>query len=1392
MRRGIGRAVLAVHVAVGLVAVALLLGMGVAACSRGDERSAGDVLQERLESQTGAPSGHDGSEGALLGSTDAETVSGGVRCRPDAPVREFGIAAVHVEITLNRFLDYDPNGLMYVLEERLDDVRREESQNRAARAGNADPAVSLGLQGDAIQPLILRVNQGECLRVRLRNGLDNTPASFHLHGSSLYVAGSGAPAVASNPDASAAPAESVVYEWMVDDDEPEGTHYFHSHGDARLQTGHGLFGAVIVEKTGSVHIDPRTGDQMRSGWDAIVETPDGSDFREFAIVYHEIGNERYRHLDRDDAPVAQVDPFTSAYRPGSRALNYRSEPFMNRMVLQHEQAGFFDVSQAYSSYVFGDPATPIARAYLGDPVKQRLVHGGSEVFHVHHVHGGAVRWRRQPGVEPTDFDTGLVKRPPLLPKASARIDSQAVGPSETYDIEDECGAGGCQQSVGDFLIHCHVAHHYIAGMWMFWRVYNTLQDGEVSQDKLAPLVELPDRAGKVRHAVTSEQLLDTTVSWGGRPLAVTEETLPDLVERQLPPAGKARGYDASVLDWERVGRLYLNEPEDEAARPSGLSEPGPRRPFYFDPLTGKLAYPFLRPHLGKRPPFAPGHGPAPFLSPASRGRGPPAPGESGPASLCPSDTRLEELVLHAINVPIVLNERAGLIDPAGQLFVLKEDEERVRADNDYRVPLAIRGNAGESCVDILLKSELEDSSENSFFSKVNIHVHFVQFDILASDGVSTGFGYEQSVRPFTSEGETVSGPAEAGSMRLALGNTARFQPGILVGVGMDQADTFEVRRIESIEGEALVFEKPLEYRHAAGEVVSTEFVRYRWYPDVQFGTAYFHDHVRALTSWEHGLFGAFISEPPGSTYHDPYTGEEITSGPIADVHTDSVVSADVTGSFREMVMFIQDGNALTNAGDSSGSSLNLRVEPLASRGGDPALLFSSVEHGDPATPILEAHLGDPIVIRTLVSAANDVHTWHLDGHWFRAEPHSSRSPPVNTVHVGISERYDLAVRRAGGPQERPGDYLYYNGRAFKLLEGSWGIVRVQPPGEPGLMALPGRERGVSRQGSVCPVAAPLKEYAVTAIDVPLPMLSGSPGKIYALEQDVDPILTGIKRVEPLVLHVNVGDCVALDLTNSTDGGPVSVHADMLAFDPSDSYGAAVGRNPEQLTPPGETRRYTFYAHPEVGETVALLRDWGDALRNPALGLYGAIVVGPEEAVYTHPVTGEELSGRAGWRVDVHPPDEPSYRDFTVFLHDEDPSIGTHLMPYAEHVAGVVGLSYHASPLSGGEYRDSKTPTLEALAGDPVRVHVLAPYGEQAHVFTIEGHRWPLEPGRPGSSLLSSVQVGPLEAVTMMIEGGAGAPGDYIYGDHREPYREAGLWGVFRVNPPGGSGITPLR
>ena len=104
-----------------------------------------------------------------------------------------------------------------------------------------------------------------------------------------------------------------------------------------------------------------------------------------------------------------------------------------------------------------------------------------------------------------------------------------------------------------------------------------------------------------------------------------------------------------------------------------------------------------------------------------------------------------------------------------------------------------------------------------------------------------------------------------------------------------------------------------------------------------------------------------------------------------DVHNDGLVSADVTGSFRELLLFIQDDSTLTKEGRSSGSAINLRVAPLKAREGDPSLLFSSEAHGDPETPLLEAYLGDPIVIRGLVSEMNDVHTLHVDGHWFRLD-----------------------------------------------------------------------------------------------------------------------------------------------------------------------------------------------------------------------------------------------------------------------------------------------------------------------------------------------------------------------------------------------------------------------
>lgn len=211
------------------------------------------------------------------------------------------------------------------------------------------------------------------------------------------------------------------------------------------------------------------------------------------------------------------------------------------------------------------------------------------------------------------------------------------------------------------------------------------------------------------------------------------------------------------------------------------------------------------------------------------------------------------------------------------------------------------------------------------------------------------------------------------------------------------------------------------------------------------------------------------------------------------------------------------------------------------------------------------------MIRGLVSAANDTHTLHVDGHWFRVEPNSETSPPVSTVHIGISERYDLAIPRAGGPQNMPVDYLYSNGRAFKLREGSWGLVRVHPPDSfAALQPLPG-VIPVQPAGQVCPPDAPVRDFAVSAVTVPLPMLGGDDGKIFVLDDQRRALLDGGREAEPLVLRASVGDCIVVRLINLTGDGPVSFHADNLAYDPMESMGIAAGFNPPQTVAIGKTR-----------------------------------------------------------------------------------------------------------------------------------------------------------------------------------------------------------------------------
>ncbi|MCA9501398.1 MAG: hypothetical protein KC588_19565, partial [Nitrospira sp.] len=189
-------------------------------------------------------------------------------------------------------------------------------------------------------------------------------------------------------------------------------------------------------------------------------------------------------------------------------------------------------------------------------------------------HGGSIRWQRNPRATQmpvwTMGQNGPVKYPVIRTK-SDRVDVEVIGPSEALDLETECGSGLCQWLAGDFLFHCHVAHHYVAGMWGYWRVYNTLQEPGIQNDVMAPLRELPDRLGRIHKPVSSDQLVGTTVNWFGNKFKIVDKgksnwsadpavvNIKDWVEMQLTnqgqpgntasEEGQLKSYDATVVDW---------------------------------------------------------------------------------------------------------------------------------------------------------------------------------------------------------------------------------------------------------------------------------------------------------------------------------------------------------------------------------------------------------------------------------------------------------------------------------------------------------------------------------------------------------------------------------------------------------------------------------------------------------------------------------------------------------------------------------------------------------------------------------------------------------------------------------------------------------------------------
>ena len=249
--------------------------------------SAGPALAPRQPGHRDAP---DAPRSAVPPGPTARHRDRATPARPERPERKYDVVAITKDVVYNEFGDHDPLGLMYVLAE----------DEAAVRSGARKP-----------EPLVLRANAGDCVKVTLRNGLpaaygnnvngvDGDPAMVlepaagtkmgtrvSLHPQLLRhdVRLSDGAAVGFNPDSTAALGQTVSYEWYADTE--LGATNLLDYGDVRGHRQHGLAAALVVEPKDSTYHDPATGAQVRSGVTADIRTPGQEDFRETALVYQD-------------------------------------------------------------------------------------------------------------------------------------------------------------------------------------------------------------------------------------------------------------------------------------------------------------------------------------------------------------------------------------------------------------------------------------------------------------------------------------------------------------------------------------------------------------------------------------------------------------------------------------------------------------------------------------------------------------------------------------------------------------------------------------------------------------------------------------------------------------------------------------------------------------------------------------------------------------------------------------------------------------------------------------------------------------------------------------------------------------------------------------------------
>ena len=226
-----------------------------------------------------------------------------------------------------------------------------------------------------------------------------------------------------------------------------------------------------------------------------------------------------------------------------------------------------DQGPAKQAFYPDDPSN-VYHSYISDHTKFRVLHGGTDLHHLHHQH--AHQWLHSPDTSNGDY-----------------TDSQAIGPGSAFTMEMVYnGSGNVNQTVGDSIFHCHFYPHFAGGMWSLWRVHDVFEAGtELDQDGLPVHSFTPGGGGGL--VTTARALPDGEIVYGTPIPAVVP--LPTLPMAPLPAKVVLRDNGTSISVCRTLaGGTTECISNREAGNPTGTWK-NPGYPFFIPGLGGQRA-----------------------------------------------------------------------------------------------------------------------------------------------------------------------------------------------------------------------------------------------------------------------------------------------------------------------------------------------------------------------------------------------------------------------------------------------------------------------------------------------------------------------------------------------------------------------------------------------------------------------------------------------------------------------------------------------------------------------------------------------------------------------------------------------------------------------------------